>query len=493
MMNYSALSNDELLEYYSLAKESGQIEKAISALEAIENNKDSSFSIGEMISNIPSSAGKLATDTYAGLKQVVTNPVESAEGLYHLANSVGHKIDSKIVPYLPDWLVENTNKSQNWLADKGLPVNRNAVSKQDMVFPNQGPANLLGDAISNRYGSVDKTLSTLQNDPVGMMADASGVMLGGGLLGVKNAGKIGAAIDPLNAVKNGLLSTGRLIPESLPQNMYKSAVKFSTTLPEKKRTQLTKIALDEGIMPTGKGLDKIQATVETINNEINALIDASVNSGKKIPVNAVFKELTGLRKKMGGAKAEATADLKRIDDAARDFSQHMKSINKTHMTVRELQEFKTNLYEKIYGDKISLRSIPEKDQARSALARGARKTIENEIPEIAGLNMREGGLLDLQNALDRPASRIDNHNYVSLDMPAKTGGGYVAGKAAGSPEVGVALGVGMGILGAPKLKSVNAIMLEKLRKAGNQPGLLFSDPEIRSMFQQGAYQNRERQ
>lgn len=481
----SDTKREELLKLAEMARARGDDDVARRALMQVEamEPKEESFSTFDMIGNIPSSAAQYAGDIYTA----VSNPRQTVEGLYNLGNSALQNIDKAMLPYLPDWFVENTNRSQNWLAGQGLPLSTQAVKKEDMTYSNLEPGQAFAGLLGDRYGSYDKTMSTLESDPVGLLGDAATVLsLGGGI--APKLGRVGRAIDPVNLTKNLVKTPVGKLSKKIPQDMYKSAVKFSTTLDEAKRTKLAQTALDEGIMPTGKGLDYAHKVVSTLNDSVNALIDQADNAGKRIPVKAVFKKLKDLRKEVGGAKAEGASDLKKIDRYAKQFSEHMKKRGQTHMTVRELQEFKVDLYHKIYGDKIALRTIPEKDMVRDAFAKGAREIIETEIPEVKALNQREGALLGLTKALDRPASRIDNLNYISIDPPVKAGAGYAVGKAAGvSPELAATVGFGAGLLGAPKLKARNAILLNKMIDA-SKPGLLTNDPIIRSILQQGLFQ-----
>jgi hypothetical protein len=494
----------DLLEAYKLARQLGDDEKALKYGEELERmdaekqkpvapspivtpeqNLDG-FSTWQMIKNIPSSAAQYGKDIYNS----VVNIDETVPGLLNLANSAGQKIDSLLVPHLPDWFVENTNRSQNWLADRGLPVNRNAVEGDQMTYDNLAPAEAMGRVFADRYGSGDAALKTLESDPVGVLGDVSGLLTLGGGTGIRGLGVAGRAVDPLNLTKNIIKEPMRRISPKWPEEMYQSAVKFSTTIDEAERGKLARTALDEGILPSEKGLQKARAIITGLNDELTGLINEADAAGKLVPVNAVFRALRGLRKEVGGAKLEAPTKLKHIDNLAKEFHEHMKSRGQTHMTISEVQEFKKSIYKDVFGDKVAVRTIPEKDRARLGMAQGAKEIVENELPagRAREINAREGGLLALEKALDRPVSRINNNNLIGMDAPVKTGLGYMLGEAVGSPELGTGLGYFSSLMGQPAIKTRNAMLIDRLRKAGGQ-GLLTQDPAIRTLLQQIGFQS----
>jgi len=488
---------EDLIKFAQMAEQKGDIEAAKKALmeaDTIEDNKD--FSTLEMVKNIPSSALQYGKDVYQGVKQAVTSPLETGSAISDLASGMYNKTVQYASDKMPDDFVESMNRAQNKLVDQnflgsGLLVDKTPVKKEDMQYKNIPMADAYIDYMKGRVGSMDAIKQTAMKDPVGLLGDLSMVSTGaGGLIGGAKGAKLGAALEPINLTKNVAQKAMGLIPEKMPNDMYKSAVKFSTVLDENLKTGMAKTGLLEGIMPTGKGIQKAKGIAGGLDDIINSLIDSSVKSGEKIPVNAVFAKLKELRRKKGGAKAEAKTDLANIDKAAKEFGEYMKEKGQTHMTVREMQDFKINLTKKIYKDKIALKTIPEKDEIRAAMADASRESIANKVPEVRDINKRESNLLQLVKGLDRPAGRIDNLNYFGIDPALKGGTGYMLAKGAGiSPEVGTALGVGSGLLGAPKNKARMAIFLDKLRRQGGTKGLLTSDPMVRSILQEVGFQS----
>ena len=133
---------------------------------------DPSGSVGEQaIENFSGSAKQFGRD----IAQVVTNPKETAIGLWKLGSGA-------IQLLTPD------------------------------EQPNEKVAIAVGQFFSDRYGSIDKAMKTLATDPVGMLGDLSMVITGGAgaVKGITTAGSMankaaaltgraGSSIDPINA------------------------------------------------------------------------------------------------------------------------------------------------------------------------------------------------------------------------------------------------------------------------------------------------------
>jgi len=132
--------------------------------------------LSDTISNIPSSAYQLGSD----VAQVVTNPVQTLDAIGNLGLGL-------IALAVPD-----------------------AYQEKSLDKP-QEAALAVGQYISDRYGSVDKAQEALRTDPVGVLADVSGILLGGGYLATKAglkagqvATKAGIATDPLVIAGRGV-------------------------------------------------------------------------------------------------------------------------------------------------------------------------------------------------------------------------------------------------------------------------------------------------
>jgi len=125
------------------------------------------------LSNIPRSAGEFAGNIW----NAVSSPVETGKALTNVF--VGG-----VQNVLPEWMQAASAEDQRKMASS------------------------VGKFFTDRYGSMEGLKQTIANDPVGLLADASTVLSGGGALAAKlpgMAGKIGGAvstagkaIDPLS-------------------------------------------------------------------------------------------------------------------------------------------------------------------------------------------------------------------------------------------------------------------------------------------------------
>lgn len=137
--------------------------------------------LADTLSNVPSSAYQFGSD----VAQVVTSPVQTLDAIGNLGLGL-------IALAIPD-----------------------AYQEESLDKP-QEAAMAVGQYISNRYGGLDKAKESLKTDPVGVLADVSGVLLGGGYLATKSglkagqlATKAGIATDPLVIAGKGVSEVGK--------------------------------------------------------------------------------------------------------------------------------------------------------------------------------------------------------------------------------------------------------------------------------------------
>jgi hypothetical protein len=157
--------------------------------------QESDFSFQEMMQNVPGSAAQYAEDvTYP-----IRHPIETAKNIGQLGLG---------------------------LVQKAIPGEQESEKYVDA----------LGDFYSQRYGSIDQALNTLEQDPVGVWADLSMLFTGGAgltqrlskLANVSEKGRqvttaisnLAAATDPVNVVKNVFAAT------DVPFRLYQGAAKF---------------------------------------------------------------------------------------------------------------------------------------------------------------------------------------------------------------------------------------------------------------------------
>ena len=280
---------------------------------------------------------------------------------------------------------------------------------------------------------------------------------------LKEAAKTGALSGLLGglspAIIKGGLKAGKLIPKALPESMMETAVKIRPSVPQNQRASMIRTALDEGIMPTTKGLETISAKLTNLDRGLNKIIDDATEKGMLISKKALFSELRQLRKDLGGVNLRANKNLAQIDKVAKAFDQSLKRVNKPRLTPREVQDLKRSAYRQLRFDVSQQSASFASTEAEKGIIRGAKKSLEKISPGVKKLNLREGRLIELGEELERAVGRLDNRNFISLDTAAKV----AAGAATGSP-IGTVAGMSAAGLGAPRVKARAALILENIRK-----------------------------
>lgn len=334
---------------------------------------------------------------------------------------------------------------------------------------------------TDRYGSIQGFKKAVSEDPVGVGTDFASVLTGGGaavkgvgkvskLKGVEKVGnaisKVGLNLEPYNVAKLPIRAGRKLIPKALPSRLYESATKMSTAIPKEHRIKITNVALDNQIMPTYKGLDKINDSVNAINDKIIGLIDESSATGRVIPIKTLFEDFGNLREqaKLSGKPMQARNAINNIQKqiilANTVIKNNEKAVRK--LTPKQTQRLKQNIYKEISSYYSSVANSPASVKAQKAVARRAKVALEELIPEIKGLNRAEGDLLALKKEIDKAATRIANRDILSLGTTAKAAGGGVV---AGAP--GLAAGLALGILDSqPVIKARLALLLHKMKERG---------------------------
>jgi len=442
------------------AMQSGKKSKVVTdpALIARLDAGETEFDLGEMVSNIPSSAAQFGKD----IIQPLMHPIDTAKGLGNLIEGGIDKGAHAIANKLPDSFLMNF-----------APGNETGVYRN----PNWGKeqqADAVGQFYSDRYGSTDNFKKTAMNDPVGLLSDASAVLTGGGALTSKLPGiagkaggmvqKAGMAVEPINAVKNtAKYGIGKVASNSLPSTMYGKAAKFPVNATSSINDVKDNIntALKHNVMPTYEGFGKLEMLIGDKQNQIKTIIEAADLAGVEVPKGVVFSELKELRKSVGGFKMYGAKNLAKIDDVAKALDEHLKKTGKNTISASELQEFKVDLNNEINWKNNTQSADLITNKIEKAFAKAARGKLEQINPDIGKLNKSQGEMLQLKEQLMKSAARIERHNPTGLNTTVNAGMGAMVADIPGAMAA-----YGISLANAPKPLATAGISLHNIKNAG---------------------------
>ena len=406
-----------------------------------QQEEDYSFSPLNMVKNIPQSGANLGWQMY----DAISNPVDTLNNM----GKLGYGVAAKAIPGRQGY---------------------------------EDYADAAGKSIVERYGDITRALKTLESDPLGVMADASGFASGTGMAlrgvpGMSRAGRAlqvaGEAVDPLNAGKS-IVSTaaGATAPVLGPEALYAGAAKYGTTPDIEKRQRVVRTGLDERLPPTVEGMDRAKLVTTALEDMVGLMINEADASGQKIPARRLVRYIKEARDQFRGT-IEGSADIKRIDETLEAFKDHIIDEGMEYLSPSQVQKIKRQAYTRLSYDKPSARTREATEVAQKGIARAAKEELENIDPAIKPTNERLGNLYEWAEESKRPANRIENLNIAGVQVPMNAIAGGVAGGSTGSATgaaIGSSIGALLGILDRPKVKARVAIWMNDLKKAADATG-----------------------
>jgi hypothetical protein len=408
-------------EDVEFAKESPNLYAAREAL------KETGRTLGKAITSVPGSAAEYGK----ALVQPVLHPLETAEAI----GKTGAGLISKVF--------------------------------EPGVQPEEQYVDAISDFYKKRFGSLEGFKKTLEEDPVGLVADLSAVLTAtGGAAGTllkatgkpaKLAGaatKAGAAIEPLSLVTKPV----GIAVQAVAKKLYENSVKFSTVLKKGKRSAQVAAALDEHILPTEGGLKRLEAKINNINLEIDAKIKSATKSKKRIKSDDVLNRLDDVSDKF-----QYALDVSDIKQDILDMKTRFKKEFGEYVSPKTAQGIKKQIYRELKGKYGELKGSVIETQ--KTLARGLKEELEVIHPILKSLNAKDGTLIELNHSLERAVGRIRNRNIISLIGGSGAG---VVGAVAGGGEGALMTLLAYEVVTNPTVKSALAIALNKGRKLAAQ-------------------------
>ena len=211
------------------------------------------------------------------------------------------------------------------------------------------------------------------------------------------------------------------VKQTIPEKLMQSALKPTIKQLESGQADVAiKTLLKEDVNPTlgktifGKGIDALQAKVDTINSQIVDIIKNSKGTVNKSQVVAYLDDL----EKNAMNNALPAGDLAAIQAARQEFLAHPLLRNIEEIPVQLAQKLKVGTYkslgEKAYGE---LKSATV--EAGKTLARGLKDLIGKAEPGVLGLNKESQALYDTLDVAERRALMEVNKDIAGLSTLSK--------------------------------------------------------------------------
>lgn len=305
-------------------------------------------------------------------------------------------------------------------------------------------ADALGAFIQQRYGSFDAARETLKRDPVGMMADASMLLSGGGGMVSKIgevsklgqlakmgslAATVGEAIDPIVATTRAARFAGAVPARILETSARDTSAQMINSLIKPKNRQFS-YGRNPGLAVAQEGIvasslddlaQKAAASQQALGKQIGVALDLPSVASQRLnvskaldPINtaitnakrnprtnaAIVQRLENLRDDLLGVvvnpdgSTTVTKDLTRLSPRqAFDFKR----------TIGELTKWTDNL-----SDDTMVNAALKKTYS------SVRQSIEGVVPGIHQLNERYANLLEAATAARNQALVMQRRNPVGL-------------------------------------------------------------------------------
>ena len=179
--------------------------------------------------------------------------------------------------------------------------------------------------------------------------------------------------------------------------------------------------LDEGVNVSSGGAAKLQSTIDALNKQVSSKIAASPALVDKGHAGSEVMDTLGKFRK----QVNPVADEQAILNAWKEFSGRYPA----KIPIQEAQAVKQGTYKALAGKYGEVGSAST--EAQKSLARGLRKGIEEQIPEVAKLNAKESALINALTQTERRTGVAGNRDIGGLAWIAndpKAAAAFFAGR-----------------------------------------------------------------
>jgi hypothetical protein len=181
--------------------------------------------VGEQaIQNAPASMGRLISDTAAA----VTSPVQTAGAIEDIRGGLRSKALGAISPagygetvaglanmFSPSAIGTGIRALTGYAKPPQSQIDALSLRPKE---EREASANVAGQMYADRYGGIEAIKRTIATDPFGAAADLATLLTAGGATGIRGAGAVGRAIDPLNVITKPIGAAGRYVVEPIASN-----------------------------------------------------------------------------------------------------------------------------------------------------------------------------------------------------------------------------------------------------------------------------------
>ena len=437
------------------------------------------------IGNVPSSAINLAKNVTGA----ILHPVETVKSVVDITKGLGAKAGEKFLEGtdIGQSILQKANESR---VARGLPeLQKDATGKiQVDETPELKMVNTIGKFISDRYGNLDKFKETVIEDPVGVLADISTDVSGGGTLITKagtlskvgEVAKVGEvitqaskALEPVNAISKTVSKTSNIIKQSVPGQVIKEIVPTVKDIRANevvKALDLTQGDISNITKKTGNDVTSfivdnnlIKKTPEETANALNNLRkSARENRGLEISkvknkytyddiprlkdgLNTIFsgiKEVVGLEDEVAKVKSLLKKKSLTLNDV---------------QTGKDLLDANSNIYSKI-GDVKSSATARGLDNVRKNI----KTFIEKEVKDNTGADIKKiNNDIQTSYAIEDAINTRLERNLTRKKISLSDIGLGIGGSIAFNPAVGLGIYVGKKLIETPAFRLAFTKLLSK--------------------------------
>ena len=240
----------------------------------------------------------------------------------------------------------------------------------------------------------------------------------------------------LGAAQEG---AGAVIPDlarSAARGLYRNALKPSTILRPDKAANLVETGLRERLPVKASGVGKLDRAVSGINDQI----DTSIARNPAAPLSPTdvashadpaiqrfqYRDLQGDAGAAAGEKQRFLTEhstpvqYSPFNPSQGEVPPIQTYRMETPIPAARAQEMKKGIWQELAANDFG-KTAPGYKEARKSIGSGLREGLEQNFPNIRGLNAQEGNLLELRPHLERAANRIANNNSMGIDAPLTAG------------------------------------------------------------------------